>query len=196
MKGWLVGLILIAVSFAASEARATDARTLSEYRRLSEQIVAYAERTAWPAAARSFAELEALPDAPLTPSDLFIGAQAARALGDAMTCRSRLLRAFSIQTRAADFDPRAAQWLGELQSEYGHVVIRVKGSSSGLSSKNPPFQPDRMAAVQFADARIQADRAFDGLLPAGEYTVGPHVITVVAGTEAEVHRLKIKGSKQ
>jgi hypothetical protein len=195
VKGWLVGFMVIALSLAASDARATDARTLSEYRRLSEQIVAYAERTAWPAAARSFAELEALPGAPLTPSDLFIGAQAARALGDAMTCRGRLLRAFSIQTRAADFDPRAAQWLGELQTEYGHVTIRLKGSTASLKAANPPFQPDRMAAIQFADARLQAERSFDGLLPAGEYTIGAHTLTVVAGTDAEVYRFKIKAAK-
>ncbi len=174
---------------------ATDPATLSEYRRLSEQIVQYAERTAWPAAARTFNEMEALDGAPLTPADLFIGAQAARALGDAMTCRRRLLQAFSIQTEAAAFDPRAAQWLGELQTSYGHVIVRTKGAEPALVAEKPPFATDKVAAIQFAADELKASRAFDGLLPVGAYTIGNHRIEVEAGTEARSYRFKVKAPK-
>lgn len=188
--------VVLALIFAFPlSATATDPRVASEYRRLTEQLVSYADRTAWPAVARTFAELEALEGAPITAQDLYLGAQAARSLGDALTCRRRLLRAFEKLDKAATFDPKAARWLGELQSEYGHVQIRTKGAEPELRAVNPPFQPDRQAAIQFAATRLKADRTFDGLLPAGEYTVGTYTFTVEAGTDIERHRFRVKQPK-
>jgi len=189
-----VAVLALVLSMPLSAA-ATDPRVSSEYRRLTEQIVNYADRNAWPAVARTFAELEALEGAPLTAPDLYLGAQAARALGDALTCRRRLLLAFEKLDKAATFDAKAARWLGELQSEYGHVQIRTKGAEPQLMAVNPPFQPDRQAAIQFAAARLKADRTFDGLLPAGDYTIGDRSFTVEAGTDIEQHRFRVKAPK-
>lgn len=191
MQRWLAMLGLGLALSAGSVARATDPATQSEYRRLTEQITSYAERNAWSAVSRSFEELEALTDAPITSSDLFLGAQAARALGDALTCQRRLLRAFE-QNLATDFDPRAAQWLGELQKDYGRVDIKRRGNPARLAAVTPPFETDRKAAIDFAAERLTRQGEFDGLLPAGDYRLGEHSFTVEPGTERQKFRVRVR----
>ncbi|TVQ89940.1 MAG: hypothetical protein EA397_13345 [Deltaproteobacteria bacterium] len=187
-------VVVATLALGGSSAFASDTARSSEYQRLADQLTNYAERNAWPAVSRTFLELEALDGDPLTPSDLFIGAQGARALGDMQTCQRRLLRAFEKNISGAeDFDPRASQWLGEIQQHYGQVDIRHRGQDARLRSVDPPFQTDRRAAISFAADELEKSRRFEGLLPAGSYTLGNQTFEVEAGTESQRIRLRVRG---
>lgn len=175
----LLGTLLLATSSWASEA---------QYRQIVEQMAGYAERNAWPAVERLFVELEGIKDAPVTLGDLYLGAQAARTVGNAKACRARLLTAFDMALSSGEsFDMRAANWLGELQTGYGHVLLIAKGDGE-LTAVQPPFQPDRQAAIAYARADLAVDGRFDGLLPAGTYTYG----TVTFQVQADPDRVKLK----
>lgn len=189
----IIALLVMLVAGAPLSSIADDGARSSEYKRLIEQITNYAERNAWPAVARTFLELEALEDDPLTPADLFLGAQAARALGDAHTCQQRLLRAFEKNISGSDeFDPRASRWLGELQQFYGRVDIRHRGNDAVLRAAEPPFQSDRKAAIDFASAELAKNRRFDGLIPAGTYVLGEHTFEVEAQMDSQRVRLRVR----
>lgn len=165
-----------------------------EARRLTESLVDYTERGAWPAADRTFRELEAIDDATLTSDDLFMGAQAARSIGDMMACRKRLLTAFDRALMQEEtLDERARAWLAELQTNYGHVTIKSKGIGE-LEVEDKPFQPDRRAAIAHAGKLLKETGVYDGLLPVGEYTWGKSSFTVEAGTEPV--KVKVKGPKK
>jgi hypothetical protein len=159
-----------------------------EYRQIVEQMAAYAERNAWPAVERLFVELEGVKDAPITAADLYLGAQAGRTIGNAKACRTRLMAAFDMALMSGQsFDAEASQWLGELQTDYGHVLLIAKGEGQ-LTAVEPPFQPDRQAAIEYARVDLEADGRFDGLLPAGTYTYGSATFEVAAGPD----RVKLK----
>ncbi len=166
----------------------------AEYERLTEQMEGLSARTAWDGVERSFRQLEALKDAPLTLEDWFLGAQAARALGDAAACQRRLLAGFAQVeeglSEGEEMDPRAFQWLGELNTQFGRVRI-VARTDGELAAVEPPFQTDRQAAVAHARRVLARDGRFEGLLPTGDYTFGSETFTVQAGTDTK-DRQKIK----
>ena len=193
MRPLIIATLAVLALGASAPSIADDGGRSSEYQRLIEQITNYAERNAWPAVARTFRDLEALDDDPLTPADLFLGAQAARALGDAHTCQQRLLRAFEKNLSSSkEFDPRASQWLGELQQFYGRVDIRHRGNDARLRAVDPPFQSDRKSAIDFAAEELAKSRRFDGLLPAGSYVLGEHTFEVEPTMDSQRFRLRVR----
>jgi hypothetical protein len=161
-----------------------------EVRRLTEEMYAYAQRNVWTAAERSFRQLDALGPT-LTASDLFLGATAARTVGDARACQERLLRAFQLGLAPGEsLDPRATEWLAEIQTNYGRVVLTAKKPAT-LQAVSPPFQPDRQAAIVHAAGMLEQDRRFEGLLPAGEYRYGRTTWTVDADmVQVQTRKLK------
>ncbi|MFK7928630.1 MAG: hypothetical protein AB8H79_10620 [Myxococcota bacterium] len=165
-----------------------------EARRLTEQLQGFIDRGAYPAAARTYRALEALDGVELTSSDLFMGAEAARATGNMLVCRERLLVAFKMALeQQASLDERARAWLAELQNEYGHITVSSKGVGV-LTPAMQPFQADRRAAITFASEQIAAEGRFSGLVPAGEYTWGKSTFTVEKGTEPV--KVKVKGPRK
>jgi len=163
-------------------------------RQLTEQLVSYTEKGAWPAADRTFRKLQALDEVQLTTDDLFMGAEAARSMGNMLDCRERLIAAFKMGLEdSVTVDERARAWLAELQTEYGHVAMESKGVGT-LESTSPPFQPDRRAAIAFASAQLTENGEFNGLLPVGSYTWGKTSFAVDAGTEPV--KVKVKGPKK
>lgn len=188
-------LLLLALLLASPAAQAADGS--GEARQLTEQLVSFVERGAWPAADRTYRKLEAVDGVELTSDDLFMGAEAARALGDMLSCRERLIVAFQkgLDEGSAShpWDERARAWLAELQTSYGHVSVLSKGIGQ-LEISRQPFQPDRRAAIAFASEQISTTGRFSGLLPAGSYSWGKSKFAVDAGTD--IVKVKVKGPKK
>lgn len=186
--------LLLGLSLASPALAGGEAEVAAETKRLKEQLRAYTERTAWPGVERVFQQIEALDDPPITLDDWFLGAQAARALGDATACQRRLLAGFDQVERGLtdgqSMDPMAFQWLGELDSTYGLVRIKAKVDGS-LEPVVPPFESDRRAAIEFVDARLDEAGEFEGLLPTGDYTYAGRTFTVQSGTDKK-QKIKLK----
>ena len=184
--------LILALLLAGPVAHAADGS--GEARQLTEQLVAYVEKGAWAAADRTYRKLEVLNGITLTSDDYFMGAESARSLGDMLPCRERLLVVFRrALEEQVTVDERARAWLAELQTEYGHVAVQSKGIGT-LEAVEQPFQPDRRAAIAFAQKQLAETGRFDGLLPAGSYTWGKSDFTVVAGTDPV--KVKLKGPKK
>jgi hypothetical protein len=84
--------------------------------------------------------------------------------------------------------------LSQIQAAYG--VVRIAPRSEPKSAKKKealrgpelvpaamPFAQDQRASIEAARQEIAATGYFTGLIPAGDYTLGPDSFTVIAGTE-------------
>lgn len=156
------------LALVPSTAHAGDVEK-AEHRRLSEEMKKRAQTNAWAGVERSFEELLELQKKgePLTYQDWFLGAQAARGLGNMADCRSRLEAA--IKTEATD---EAKNWLAEIDANYVRVNLRStdKESAAELSIEGMPFAADQRKAVEAAQQKVLETRNFEGLLPVGSYT--------------------------
>ena len=183
---WMCSLLIATSSLAAEGS--------GEARRLTEQLRGYIDRSAYPAADRTFRAMSELNGVKLTADDLFMGAESARALGNMNACQERLLAAFRLAlNEEVKIDERARAWLAELNDSYGRVDVYSKGAGT-LAPEMQPFQSDRRAAIAHADARIAETGRFEGLLPVGSYTWGKSDFVVEAGSEPV--KIKIKGPKK
>lgn len=141
----------------------------AEHRRLSEEMKKRAQTNAWSGVERSFQELLELQKKgePLTYQDWFLGAQAARGLGNISDCRGRLEQAIKVE--ATD---EAKNWLAEIDANYVRVSLRStdKESAAQLAIEGMPFAADQRKAVETAQQQVAESRGFEGLLPVGSYT--------------------------
>ncbi len=149
----------------------------AEYHRLVVQMNRFAERNAWGGVERTFKQIEVL-GLPLLPSELKLGAESARVVGDAASSQARLIQAMTVEP-----DIKTVRSLAELQGNYGRVTLSTKDLQSALEPKERPFQPDRAQAITYAKEQLAATGRFDGLLPAGEYTFGSKTFHVAPGHE-------------
>lgn len=152
----------------------------AEHRRLADEMKAAAQRSLWSAVDEGYQKVAALEERgePLSVEDHWLGAQAARALGDIAACRARLDRA----ARAGGSRDVIA-WLEEVDATYGHLRVNMDPAWTGdraVVPASPPFAPDQRAAIDFA-GRALAVGSFDGLVPAGSYTVAGQPVEVVTG---------------
>lgn len=155
----------------------------AEHVRVSEEMRKLAQRNAWSAVESQFQKLIVLQASGevLTMQELTLGIQAAQNLGDITAARSRLSQIVKIEAT-----PDAMHQLEEIDANYGHVKIAYDqryGADRTIVAKVPPFAPDQRAAIAIANNIVLADRDYDGLLPAGDYTVGTHDFTVSAGKD-------------
>lgn len=161
----------------------------AEHTRISEEMRKLAARNAWPAVEASFKRLEELEKKGevITYKEFMLGAEAARALGDMTSARSRV-------ERAAKIDPtkEALDWLSDVDQNYGRVEIsfdnRYQGAKT-LAPSVPPFAPDQRASITFAQAQLEAGKGYTGLLPAGEYTIGETKLVVSTGEKVAALRV-------
>ena len=141
----------------------------AEHRRLSEEMDKLAQRNAWTGVERNFQELLALQKKGevLTYEEWYLGAQAARALGNMAACRERLAEAVKV-----DGKDEAVSWLEQVDSTYVSVDLKTvdREATASLSIGGMPFAPDQRAAVEYAQAQVADQRQFVGLLPPGDYT--------------------------
>lgn len=175
----------------------------AEVQRLAEEMNHLAEKNAWTGVDRTYRQLETLGDGAFAlardPAVLhFLGAQAARNLGDIRRYKSLVQRAKT--ALLATGRPADDAQLQTLESEltaidqaYGAVSIAPRSKRSANAKKGEAVGPELVPAVMpFAgDQRVSIERArtqlletgsFSGLLPAGDYTLGEESFTVIAGT--------------
>lgn len=172
----LLGTLVLPVAHAGEVEKA-------EHTRLSEEMRKHAQRNAWTAVEANFVRIEELAQKGETISfkDYMLGAEAARALGIASSCRKRLAAAIALDPKKEALD-----WIADIDANYGGAKITFDDKYEGprgLTAAAPPFAPDQRMALEYATARIAAGEDFEGLLPSGEYTVGDKKLTVPVGPE-------------
>lgn len=176
----------------------------AEVKRLEREMEKLAGRNAWTGVDRAYKHIESMGEdafklAGNTPSIHFLGAEAARYLGDTQRYQTLLLRQENSINSSGDpidetlrRDVRAS--LIAIKETYGAVRIaphsepkskRKKAELQGpeLSAKEPPFAPDQKKSIEIASGEIIETGYFTGLIPAGDYTLGNESFTVIVGTE-------------
>lgn len=183
MTRMLFACVLALAPFGASLAHAGEIEH-AEHIRLSEEMRKLAQRNAWTAVEAQYQklmELEAKGEV-LSYQENKLGAESARSIGNMSGCRERLVKAAKI-----DGKPEVVGWLSEIDQLYGPVKISFHPDFSGertLVPTEPPFAPDQRAAIGWVATYI-ADHNFEGILPAGEYTIsGVRVMVTVGGPTA------------
>ncbi len=156
-------MTLTAVSFATTQ---PDPVSVAEYHRLRGEVHKLVERQAWTGVERAF---EGMVDTgvELRFSDWVAGATAARELGMVSEARERLWQAHLMQE-----SPEVLDWLWDIDQRFGAVELRVDPSKEGLVVEQPPFEPTARRAIDNAQARLDAQGEYRGLLPRGEYQLG------------------------
>ena len=161
------------LAFAGEQEAAEHQRYLEEMRKLS-------GRNAWTGVERNFKLLLKLQDdgEVLTAEDWLLGAQAARNLGNMTSCRERLAASVRIKP-----EREAVGLLEEIDRSYGVVELSSdKGLEAALAPAAMPFIPDQRKAIEYAQAQVAENGAFEGILPAGTYTFGAEEFVLSAGT--------------
>ena len=150
----------------------------AEYYRLSDELKKLAHRQHWSGAARRFDELSAL-DLPMTYDHWLAGAMAARNLGDTAAAYERLTEAAKLEGNHEVVD-----WLWTLDTQFGRVTLRSEVKKPFLTVAAMPMMPDQRAAVQRAQLLVSESGAFQGMLPAGDYSLSGHKFSVTPGPQA------------
>lgn len=175
----------------------------AEVQRLTEEMNLLAAKNAWSGVDRAYRKIETLGEEAFVfapnPANLhFLGAQAARNLGDIRRYKSLAQRARTALMAAGSTadDPQLQAVDDELTAidkTYGAVSIAPRSKRSGKGKEGEPFGPelvpsampfagDQRASIEHAHAQILESGSFSGLLPAGAYTLGNQTFTVIAGT--------------
>ncbi len=184
-------LVLLPLAVAVMSAPAWAGKleeAQAEHTRLSEQMRRLAKRAAWGGVDDSYVKMLALVEqgVVLGYDDHYLGAEAAKALGDINSTYRRLLRA-----RDADKTTDVVTWIKNIEASYAPVEIKVDDKFSGefvLNIAMLPMAPDQRAAIQAAQAIVAENRSYSGLLPRGDYTLGERNFTVNPGpTLVSVH---------
>lgn len=175
----------------------------AEVQRLAEEMNHLAKKNAWTGVDRTYRQLETLGDGVFAlardPAVLhFLGAQAARNLGDIRRYKSLVQRAKT--ALLATGRPADDAQLQTLEAEltaidqaYGAVSIAPRSKRSANAKKGEtvgpelvpavmPFAGDQRESIERARTQILETGSFSGLLPAGAYTLGAESFTVIAGT--------------
>ena len=177
--------------------------TQAEVQRLAEEMNHLASKNAWSGVDRTYRQLETFGDGAFAlasdPAALhFLGAQAARNVGDIRRYKSLVQRAKTALLAAGR--PTDDMQLQTMEAEltaidqaYGAVSIAPRSKRSANAKKGEavgpelvpvamPFAGDQRVSIERARTQIQETGSFSGLLPAGEYTLGTESFTVIAGT--------------
>lgn len=155
----------------------------AEHTRLSEEMRKLAQRNAWSAVEANYVRLEELEKKGevISAKEHMLGAESARANGDMTACRSRLDRAVKLEP-----SKDGVEWIADLDRRYGSVKIHIDSKFTGdrtIVPAVPPFAPDERQSIVLAAAAVSESRAYEGLLPAGDYSVAGQNVTVAAGAE-------------
>lgn len=169
----LVLLLALGLTTPTAHAQPREDAVQAEYHRLSTEMKRLAEKNAWPGVEATYAKMKEL-GAELTHEDYVTAAHAARALGDVGAARERLLAANELREEREVMD-----WLWAIDSSFGRVSLQADPGAMALEPESMPFQPDRAAAVRFAQQRITETGSFEGYLPEGTYTFGRFEVKVL-----------------
>lgn len=178
----LVALVAAAPVYAQSNSAAEAERT-----RLAEEMKRLSSRNAWRGVDEAYRALEKLSadtGVALTYRDHYVGAVAARELGDINTVYTRLLRARSME----DSD-EVKTWIADIDVNYGQVQLKADPKYNGKPDLLPdemPFAPDQRRSIESAQAQIASTRSYDGILPLGKYRFGDREFTVEGNGAAPI----------
>ena len=175
----LLSLATILALAGTPEDDQAAAHTQAEYVRMSTLIQDLAERNAWAGVERNYRELRSF-GVPLSFEDHLAGAYSARALGDATSLRQRLKFARALNPDNDEIEG----WIVEIKRNYGEVHLQCDPSKGHLKRKGMPFDPNQVAAIQFAQQQVESRGTFEGLMPAGEYTFHSFDFTVQPGMQS------------
>lgn len=196
MNRYTLAALLAFSPLAAPMAHAGDVEK-AEHIRISEEMRKLAQRNAWTAVEAQYQKLEALESKGevLSFAENKLGAESARAIGNITGCRNRLAKAAKI-----DGKPEIIEWLADIDKNYGPVKITFDLDYAGervLNPAVPPFAPDQRAAIGWVATFITEGNNFEGILPAGEYTISGKTINVVVGGPVAIADIQPeKGTKQ
>jgi len=175
MRRFLTSLALLSflAVLSAPPAHAGSAEDEAEHVRLTEDMKRLSRRSAWRGVDEAYVKLLDLEarGVVLNYDDHLMGADAATALGDISAAYDRLER--STKFRTTD---EVAQRIAAIEAAFGTVNITVEPKFVGafaLSSAEMPFAADQRNAITQAQGALTESRAYRGLLPYGEYAVGP-----------------------
>jgi hypothetical protein len=168
----------------------------AEHIRLGEEMGRLAKRGHWRGVDRSYRTIETLQGkgVRLSFGDHYLGAQAARELGNVTLVYRRLLEAQGLKS-----DPDVNNWLKDILAQYGEVDLiiprKYKGEAN-LAVAMMPLQPDQRSTIGMAQGRIGEGRSYSGLLPGGDYTFGSHTFKVNPGGDTIVLQVSKSGGSQ
>lgn len=146
---------------------------------LTEEMESLGQRGIWKGVEDAFLETEALYERgiPHTRDTLFLGAQAARALGRPDRVYERLVRLVHLVP-----DPVATRWLNDLERNYGRVKLSATTRRKPpLDTPRMPLAPDQREAVTAVQEILAEDGEYEGPLPGGVYTYGDRTFVLVPG---------------
>ena len=176
-------LLLTTLAFAQEESAdpwaEIDPSVRAEYFRLHDEMLKLAKRQVWTGVARLYDQVEEL-EVPLTYDDYVAGAMAARHEGEVLEAYERLTAAAKI-----DGTREVIDWLWSIDTAYGRVRLATEPEGpANLTVEQMPMLPDQRAAVEAAQRRVEADGAYDGMLPEGTYTFADQTFTVTPGPKS------------
>lgn len=165
---------------------ADDAATRdSEAFRLRQEMSSLASRNAWSGVESYFQQLTAL-GVELTGEDFFLGAQAARSLGNTASYLHRTKLAAARGATAEEIQELEAA-VDSIEAAYGDVVIthrekrlKKKQAAPPLLREVMPFAPDQRKSIETAQEQLAESGSFIGMLPVGTYQLGGESYDVIA----------------
>ncbi len=172
---------MIGLFLALALGCAPKAASVAEQHRLEGELRSLAARAHWSGVDGTYRRLLALPGAPLSYDDHWLGAQAAEALGEPAEVYRRLQAAIALDATDAALD-----WSARILINSGAVSLRTPGGGD-LVALDMPFEPDWRHTVEVAQAALRAQGAYEGLLPLGRYTLGGQPFEVVGEPLVELH---------
>lgn len=154
---------------------AAHAGSKAEADRLLHELERLAAKSAWKGVERTYAKLLA-ESRDLPASAHITAANAARQLGDATNASRRYLAAERVEAGSA------GNTLAQYRTLYGRLhVQRVEATCITLNPAVRPFDPTLAEAIDFAARALAETGTFNGLVPAGSYTVGGQSVEVSPG---------------
>lgn len=193
-------LIPLALLLAAPPALAASSASEAEHTRLADEMKRLSSRNAWKGVDDAYRELEQLAadgSITLTYRDHYLGASAARELGDVNAVYTRLQRALAVEKTG-----EATSWLDDLNQNYGQISLKIDAKYPGdrsLSISEMPFDPGQRRVIEAAQLALQNARVYTGILPVGEYTFGDKKFTISAGggaaQELALQAQSVRGDK-
>ncbi len=178
-------LILLAFALSSAPALAASTAAEAERTRLADEMKRLSSRNAWKGVDDAYRRLETLAaeeGVALTYRDHFLGASAARELGDTNAVYVRLQRALALEKTE-----EVTSWLADLNQNFGQIVLRIDSKYPGdrsLTISEMPFDPAQRRVIEAAQLALQESRTYTGILPVGSYTFGDKKFDIAAGGAA------------
>ncbi len=156
------------------------------YEQLRGEMERLASRNAWGGVEDAWVEMAGL-GVEIPVNLRMLGADSARIRGDAWSAYQRLADVLRLATPEEAEANGVAGQMQIYRDGWGRVTVRrMEATPIALGIVAFPLMPEGRAAVDFATKQLKTTGGFDGLLPVGDYTVGPYPFAVTASLEPVV----------